>query len=135
MCTSLITELQKVPIVRNIHSFLLLIFLSYNVIKTYSLSFLHIFKNMPYYFWMITWMKEANKFQKANVQPKCVRFCLFFSQPGLAYKKVCSSIEVLTDFINSRSSHRRCTIKKGVLKKFTASFLVKLQKTSERLFL
>ena len=83
-------------------------------------------------------MKEANKFQKAKVQPKGVRFCLFFSQPGVAYKKACSSTEVLTGFINSRSSHGRCTIKKGVLKKFekfTASFLVKLQKTSEPLLL
>ena len=66
---------------------------------------------------MITWMKEANNFQKAKVQPKGVRFC-FFSQPGVAYKQACSSIEVLMGFINSRSSHRRCSIKIGVLKKF-----------------
>ena len=62
---------------------------------------------------MITWMKEVNKFQKAKVQPKGVRFCLFFSQPGVAYKKACSSIEVLIGFVNSRSSHRRCPIKIG----------------------
>ena len=67
---------------------------------------------------MITWMKEANNFQKAKVQRKGVRFCLFSSQPGVAYKKACSSIEVLIGFINSRSSHRRCSIKIGVLKKF-----------------
>ena len=67
---------------------------------------------------MITWMKEANKFPKAKVQPKSVRFCLFFSQSGVAYKKACSPIEVLIGFINSRSSHRRCPIKIGVLKKF-----------------
>ena len=62
---------------------------------------------------MITWMKEANKFQKAKVQRKGVRFCLLFSQPGVAYKKACSSIEVLIGFVNSRSSHRRCPIKIG----------------------
>ena len=62
---------------------------------------------------MITWMKEANKCQKAKVQPKGIRFCLFFSQHGVAYKKACSSIEVLTGFVNSRSSHRRCPIKIG----------------------
>ena len=45
-------------------------------------------------------------------------FACFFSQPGVAYKKACSSIEVLIGFINSRSSHRRCPIKIGVLKKF-----------------
>ena len=57
------------------------IIISYNLIKTDSLGFLHI----PYYFWTITWIKEANNFQKAKVQPKGVRFC-FFSQPGVAYK-------------------------------------------------
>ena len=66
---------------------------------------------------MITWMKEANNVQKAEVQPKGVRFCLF-SQPGVAYKKACSSIEVLIGFINSSNSHRGCFIKIGVLKKF-----------------
>ena len=49
-------------------------------------------------------MKEANKFQKAKVQPEGVRFCLFFSQPGVAYKKACSSIEVLIGFINSEAA-------------------------------
>ena len=87
--------------------FLLLFFLSYNLIKTYSLCFLHIFQNMLYNFLMIAQIKEANKFQKAKVQHKGVRFCLFFSQPGVAYKKVRSSIEVLIGFVNSRSSHRR----------------------------
>ena len=43
---------------------------------------------------------------------------LFFSWPSVAYKKACNSIEVLIGFINSRSSHRRCPIKIGVLKKF-----------------
>ena len=43
---------------------------------------------------------------------------LFFFQPGVAYKKACSSIEVLIGFTNSRSSHRGCFIKIGVLKKF-----------------
>ena len=88
-------------------------FFLYNFIKTDSLGFSHI----PHYFWTITWIKEVNNFQKAKVQPKGVRFC-FFSQPGVAYKQACSSIEVLMGFINSRSSHRRCSIKIGVLKKF-----------------
>ena len=109
-------------------------FFLYNFIKTDSLGFSHI----PHYFWTITWIKEVNNFQKAKVQPKDVRFCFFF-QPGVAYKQVCSSIEVLIDLINSRSSHRRCSIKTDVLKKsekFTDSlFLIKLQNTPERLLL
>ena len=52
-------------------------------------------------------MKEANNFQKVKVQPKGVSFWLFFSQPGVAYKKACGSIELLIGFINSRSSHWR----------------------------
>ena len=63
-------------------------------------------------------MKKTNNFQKAEVQPKGVRFCLFFSQPGVANKKACSSIEVLIGFTNSSSSHRGCFIKTGALKKF-----------------
>ena len=63
-------------------------------------------------------MKETNNFQKAKVQPKGVRFWLFFSQPGVAYKKTCSSIEVLIGFTDSRSSHRGWFIKIGVLKEF-----------------
>ena len=98
MCTCLITELLKIRTVRIIHD---------------SLGFLHI----PHYFLTITWINEASNFQKAKVQPKGVRFC-FFSQPGVAYKQVSSSIEVLMGFINSRSSQRRCSIKIGVLKKF-----------------
>ena len=43
---------------------------------------------------------------------------MFFSQPGVAYKKACSSIEVLIGFINSRSSQRKFPIKIGVLKKY-----------------
>ena len=79
----------------------------------------------------ITWMKEASNFQKAKVQPKGVRICLFFflfqrgfAFKNVAYKKACSSIEMLIGFINSRSSHRRCSIKIGILKifeKFTES--------------
>ena len=40
---------------------------------------------------MITWMKKANNFQTAKVQPRgVVSFCLFFCQfqPGVAYKSV-----------------------------------------------
>ena len=40
-------------------------------------------------------------------------FLLVFSQPGVAYKKSCSSTEVLIGFVNSRSSHRRCPMKIG----------------------
>ena len=47
---------------------------------------------MPYYVWMITWMKNVNNFQKAKVQPQGVLFsiCLIFcqAQPGVAYKSV-----------------------------------------------
>ena len=86
---------------------------------------------------MVTRMKEANKCQKAKVQPKGIRFCLFFSQHGVAYKKACSSIEVLIGFANSRSSHRRCPIKIGqkIERVSQGLFLIKLQNTSERLLL
>ena len=40
-------------------------------------------------------MKEENDFQKAKVQPKGVTY------ESVGYKKGCSSIEVLIDFINS----------------------------------
>ena len=94
---------------------------------------------MPYYFWVITWKKEANNFQKAKVQNKGVRFCLFFFlfQPGVAYKSVaykeaCSYIEVLMGFINSRSSHWRYSIKIAFLKKFEI-FTVFFNKVAEQL--
>ena len=48
-------------------------------------------------------------------------------------KQASSSIKVRIGFTNSRNSHRRCSIKIGVLKKFekfTVSFLTKLQNTS-----
>ena len=66
---------------------------------------------------MITWIKEANNFQNAKVQPKGVRFCFFF-QPGVAYKQAFSSIKVVMGFINSRSSDCRFSVKVDVLKKF-----------------
>ena len=34
--------------------------------------FLHMFQNISYYFWMITWMKKANNFLIAKVQPQGV---------------------------------------------------------------
>ena len=34
--------------------------------------FLHIFRNISYYFWMITSIKKANDFQIAEVQPQGV---------------------------------------------------------------
>ena len=73
--------------------FVIKFFLSYNLMKTDSLVFLHI----PHYFWTVTWIKEANNFQKAKVQLNGVRFC-FFSQPGVGYKQVYSSIEVIIYF-------------------------------------
>ena len=42
-----------------------------NPIKT-SPCFLYVFKNMPYQFWMVTWMKKANDFQITKVQPQGV---------------------------------------------------------------
>ena len=47
--------------------------------------FLLIFQNMPYVFWMITWMKNVNNFQIAKVQPQGVAQHLLEYQPGLAY--------------------------------------------------
>ena len=58
-------------------------------------------------------MKEANKCQKAKVQLKGLDFACFFSQPGVAYKRAGSSIEVLIGCVHSRSSHRKCAIKIG----------------------
>ena len=87
--------------------------LSYNLIKTDSLGFLHIL----HYFWTwITWIKEANIFKKQKFSIRVLDFA-FFHQSGVAYKQACSSIEVLMGFTNSRSSHRKCSIKKGVPKK------------------
>ena len=31
-----------------------------------------VFKNIFYYFWMITWIKNVNNFQIAKVQPRSV---------------------------------------------------------------
>ena len=45
---------------------------SCNLINTDTLVFLLIFKNIPYYFWMMTWMKNVNNFQTAKVQPQSV---------------------------------------------------------------
>ena len=60
--------------------------------NTDILVLLRIFQNMSYYFWMITWMKNANNFQIPKVQPQGVAqnllnfFCQF--QPGVGYKSV-----------------------------------------------
>ena len=71
--------------------------------------------HIPHYFCTTTWIKEANNFQKQKFSLRVLDFAFFF-QPGVAYKQACSSIEVIMGFINSRSSHRRCSIKVGVLK-------------------
>ena len=44
---------------------------SYNFIKTDTLVFV-LFKIIFYYFWMKTWMKRANNFQIAKLQPQGV---------------------------------------------------------------
>ena len=40
--------------------------------NTKTLVLLLIFKNMSYYFWIITWMKKVNNFQIPKVQPQGV---------------------------------------------------------------
>ena len=69
---------------------------------------------MLYYFWMITWMKEANNFQKSKVQTKGVAYILLACFANfsllllikvllikvLLIKKACSPIAVLIDFTN-----------------------------------
>ena len=112
--------------------FIINFFWSYNLIKTY-LVFWTFFRICPTIFeWYHGWRKRIIfKKQKFSLRG-------FFSQPGIAYKKACSAIEVLIGFFNSRSSQRRCSMEIGVLKKFekfTFSFLIKLQNTSVRLLL
>ena len=53
-------------------------------------ALLLIFQSMPYYFWMITWMKNVNNFRIAKVQPQPLAFASFFCQfqPGAANKSV-----------------------------------------------
>ena len=38
--------------------------------RTDILALLLIFQNMPYYIWMITWMKNVNNSQIAKVHPQ-----------------------------------------------------------------
>ena len=38
-----------------------------------------LFQSMSYYCWMITWMKNINKFQIAKVQPQGVAYITYFS--------------------------------------------------------
>ena len=46
---------------------------SHNLIKTDTLVFFHIFKNISHYFWMmITWMKKVNNFKIAKVHSQRV---------------------------------------------------------------
>ena len=40
---------------------------------------MHIFNNLPYYTWIIAWMKKGDNFQKAKNQPQCVDFANFIS--------------------------------------------------------
>ena len=48
------------------------IFIMINRMNADTLVLLLIFQNMPYYFWMITRMKNGNNFQIATVQPQGV---------------------------------------------------------------
>ena len=47
-----------------------------NLIKTDALVSVHVLEYLPYYFWMITWLKKANNFQIAKAQARC---CLAFA--------------------------------------------------------
>ena len=40
--------------------------------NTNTLLLLFVVKNIFFYFWMITWIKNLNDFQKAKVQPQGV---------------------------------------------------------------
>ena len=69
---------------------------------------------MLYYFWMITWMKDANNFQKSKVQTNVVAYILLVCCANfilvllikvlpikvLLIKKAFSPIAVLIDFTN-----------------------------------
>ena len=58
--------------------------------QTYLL-FIHFFFNISNYFWMITWMKKAKKFQIAKVQLQVLLSCclIFYQfQPSIVYKSV-----------------------------------------------
>ena len=64
--------------------------------------FLAHFQNVSYYFWMITWMKKVNNFQKLKVQPKDVAQLLLDFLPILAWrclKKCCLYKSVLSCLI------------------------------------
>ena len=57
------------------------IFIMINRMKTGTLVLLVIFQNMSYYFWMITWMKNANNFQiKKSSLRVLLGICLIVSQ-------------------------------------------------------
>ena len=106
--------------------------------QTY-LVFCTFFRVCPNIFeWKHAWSKRTI-FKKQKFSLRVLDFACFFSYFRLVLiikKRV--SIEVLKGFVNSRSSHRSCSIKIGVIKKFdkfTVSFLIKLQSTSERLLL
>ena len=53
-------------------SYLCDLFLIFIFIFTDTILILLSFQNISYYFWLITWMKNVNIFQKAKVQPQSV---------------------------------------------------------------
>ena len=54
---------------RDLFFIFIFIFIMINRIA-YTLVLLVIFKNISYYFWIITWMKKVNNFRKVKVRPQ-----------------------------------------------------------------
>ena len=68
------------------------------------LHFAYFFYNIVYHFWIITWMKEANNFQTANIQLQVMlSFCLI-----LAIFSLLLLIKVL--LIKKRVEHVCCGV-------------------------
>ena len=57
---------------------------SYNLMNKDTLVLLLIFSKMPYYPWLITWMKNANNIQISKVQSHCLGFAWIFANFKLA---------------------------------------------------
>ena len=82
---------------------------------------------MSYYFWIITWMKNANNFQIPKVQPQGVAqnllnfFCQF--QSGVAYKSVaykkacmCSNVSIFGFAFLGLKIQEMSVLKKDLIK-------------------
>ena len=100
--------------------------------QTY-LVFCTFFRVCPNIFeWKHAWSKRTI-FKKQKFSLRVLDFACFFSYFRLVLiikKRV--SIEVLKGFVNSRSSHRSCSIKIGVIKKFD-KFSLFFNKVAEHL--